>query len=53
MVQAAKRELKILSPFLFQMSKGMKAALAVFAVTGDRKVKLAGQLPERIVLGLV
>src|SRR4029434_10699371 len=53
MIQAAKGELKILPPFLFQMSKGMKTALAVFAVTGDRKVKLAGRLPERVVLGLV
>jgi hypothetical protein len=53
MIQAAKRQLKILPPFSFKMSEGMKTALAVFAVTGDRKVELAGQFPERVVLWLV
>src|SRR6266404_2614033 len=44
---------KMKCPSVVMLSKGMKPALAVFAVRRDRKIQLTSKIPKRVVLGLV
>src|SRR5215510_15148747 len=52
-IKTTQRKLDVIAALAFQLSKGLKAALAGLAVTGDRKVQFTGQIPQRIILRLV
>ena len=43
-IQPAQRQLHIFSPLAFELAKRLKAALAILAMSGDRKIELGSQV---------
>src|ERR1041385_5659348 len=52
-IQPAQRELRITAALAFELAERMKAAVRIFARSGDRKIQLGGDLPKRVIFCLV